>query len=1030
MPDLVLRAYYNGEWNDLDVDSNIPLRLDISAVENTNIGSIYGVGSQAFNLPGTRNNNAFFKGAYRVGAQDVPAFADTIDATILYNGETLLSGALQLIEIITDQNGYIEYVVTITDTSVDFINQLQDKLITSASYWNQYTHSLSVTTISQSWSDELFSGSIYYPLVDYGTDQPDQYPFIPRLQVGGNLGDMDSSTSPLQLKQFQPAVKVTTLVDAIFDQAGFNYTSSLLSSSAFDKMYVLPKGSETLGPSVSGSYNTGLIQVGVLSPSSSSWYSGDFIKMGAISSSTQAADIKNVVYNRIDSIQGYENYDTGSGRYYIDTDGFYEFTSTVNTTNPSNFNNGAQYIFGAYRTTPGVGGGYISATSASYPAGSGFDPDYGFWVNLESTSNAYLYSGSYVDFRLALTSISGAAFNNSYPIYATGSYFFNGASSMAQTQENINYASASINMGKQFDPQAKSVDLLTGLLTQFNAVAVPEPNSAKTIRIETFETYMNQGRDVDWTNRYDTAMRMAIKHPVSEQPRQFIIKNSDDEDRFSRLSIDNDPNYQYGTIRVISNRTVSQGEKEIESYYAPITMAPIIQSGSVDSDGNPTFNLSSTNFVLPHLYKFQNAAQETFLYKPRLGYKIDNLQAVGAAGGIKIVTGSANFLNYSTISNLSRLPATTSSFGFTSPVNDLHFDNQYFDLIPPFFQPNNGTTAYTTYWEKYINELYAIEGRKVTLDLLFRPAEYSDVRLNDKIFIYGEEYRINKIKGFNLQYKDVVTVELLKLASTAAKVTDCTIVVSGSIADIIISPTPTPTATFAPTPTPTLTPGITPTPTPAPANCEFTLIVGNATCTFALIVGEEVTPTPTPSPTPSPTPTPGPSDLGDVTNGYAITAGLYGGALTATGFHRGTIIGCPAVIGIGTGRANTTTQIPLPGTNCYEIYGLPIDKGYGIQGAGSSAQFALTAFILNEGTGSFGLVNSNGIGNPGTGTFAGSITGSTGVSSSFTAPFSSLATYTTNNGSGSTIVPEAFGYVTFSNASFTLDDNVDYNLNI
>lgn len=60
MADLVLRAYHNGQWNDLDIDSNIPLRLDVSAVENTNIGSIYGVGSQTFNLPGTRNNNAFF----------------------------------------------------------------------------------------------------------------------------------------------------------------------------------------------------------------------------------------------------------------------------------------------------------------------------------------------------------------------------------------------------------------------------------------------------------------------------------------------------------------------------------------------------------------------------------------------------------------------------------------------------------------------------------------------------------------------------------------------------------------------------------------------------------------------------------------------------------------------------------------------------------------------------------------------------------------------------------------------------------
>ena len=92
MADLVLRVKYDGVYHDLDVDSNIPLRLDISAVENSDIGEIYGAGSQTFNLPGTRRNNAFFKGAYNVGAVDIPAFYNSIDAEVIYNGESLLSG--------------------------------------------------------------------------------------------------------------------------------------------------------------------------------------------------------------------------------------------------------------------------------------------------------------------------------------------------------------------------------------------------------------------------------------------------------------------------------------------------------------------------------------------------------------------------------------------------------------------------------------------------------------------------------------------------------------------------------------------------------------------------------------------------------------------------------------------------------------------------------------------------------------------------------------------------------------------------
>ena len=807
MGDLILRVNYNSQWQDLDVDSNIPLRLDISAVENTDIGGIFGVGSQTFNLPGTRRNNAFFRGAYKVGAEDVPAFYNTIDCTVLFNGEILLQGNLQLQEIITDQDGYIEYVVTVADESVNFITQLQSKLIKNAN-WNAYTHSLDATAISASWQGDLLSGSIFYPLVDLGTDTPDQYPQIPRIQVGGGTGSIDSVATPMQLKQFIPAVSARTLLDVIFDSVGYTYTSSLVDSDTFDNLYVLPKGSTTLGTVVSGSDGTVQAEIDNFSASFGPVITGQF-------------DQKVIIYDNVQQQSG-ANYNASNGRYEISVDGYYEFYSELTFGNPSNFNSAAEVLFGAYKTTPGVGGGWISPTTASYPNGSGFNPDYGLFPSLTNQAGAFIESGSYVEARFLI--YPGTPFNNANPIGCDVTAFFNGASSFTQNQTNINYAAAEIDMGEQFDNQAKSIDLLQGLLTQFNAVAVPEPGTSKTIRIENFEDFMAQGRDVDWTDKYETAQRISIKHPISEQPKQLLIKNVDDEDRFSKLSIDNDPNYQYGTIRVISDSTVAQGEKSVESYYAPITLAPIIQSGSEDSDGNPTFNLSLGNFVVPHLYRFNNNNQETFTFKPRLGYKVDNLYAAGNVGGVKIATGSNAVFSYSTLSNLSQLPAT-------STTKDLHFDNQYFDLMPAYFNPNAGITAFTTYWEKYINDLYLDEARKVTLDLKFSPTEYQNIKLNDRIFIYGEEYRLNKISGYNLQYNDVVKVELIKLATPYERAEDCTLVVSSSY-DPSATPTPTPTGTA------------TPTPTPTPTGIDCTLEVsasfdGSSDCTFNLFIVEQ-----------------------------------------------------------------------------------------------------------------------------------------------------------------------------------------------
>ena len=49
------------------------------------------------------------------------------------------------------------------------------------------------------------------------------------------------------------------------------------------------------------------------------------------------------------------------------------------------------------------------------------------------------------------------------------------------------------------------------------------------------------------------------------------------------------------------------------------------------------------------------------------------------------------------------------------------------------------------------------------MDLFFEEYEYQDIKLNDQIIIGDNRYRINKIKGFNLTRRDIVTVELLKL---------------------------------------------------------------------------------------------------------------------------------------------------------------------------------------------------------------------------------------------------------------------------
>jgi hypothetical protein len=251
-------------------------------------------------------------------------------------------------------------------------------------------------------------------------------------------------------------------------------------------------------------------------------------------------------------------------------------------------------------------------------------------------------------------------------------------------------------------------------------------------------------------------------------------------------------------------------------------MGTMLQSGSIDADGNPTYNLSVEENYVPHLYKFDNSGLKSFNFKPRIGYKLANNPLTSAANSTMFIgnpgvgaTAYSGSDGYATISNISAVGNLLNTF-------NLHFDNTY----TPFVNNNSsfgvGTavaeTAYISYWNNYIAGLYWNEGKKVTMDLYFTPEEYKDIRLNDKITIKDQTYRINKIKGFNLQEPDVVTVELLKLYPVFNNVVDTP----------APTPSPTPAPTPTPTPTPTPVPTPTPTPTPTPSGCRTYTIYGSS----------------------------------------------------------------------------------------------------------------------------------------------------------------------------------------------------------
>ncbi len=191
---------------------------------------------------------------------------------------------------------------------------------------------------------------------------------------------------------------------------------------------------------------------------------------------------------------------------------------------------------------------------------------------------------------------------------------------------------------------------------------------------------------------------------------------------------------------------------------------------------------------------------------------------------------------------------------------------------------------------------------------------------------------------------------------------------------------------------------------------------------------------PTPPPTPAPTgPAPTPIVLPTLTDGWRFTVGQATfGSNILRGFHRGTLYLCPSPYGYGTGVSPTTSQTPLPGTDCYwtPALGNNTEKGYGLDGIGAASSLGLTMFSSDVASGNtlFGIINTSGTGNPGSGGLSGTIQGNNGDSGTWSTNYSPSATYTDNNGSGTSYTPECTGTLTLSGIS--LVNGVTYNINV
>ena len=489
---ITYRLIANGEQLDVFEDEDLKISNNVTGLFD--IGTLPSDFTRQITLPGTKLNNAFFEHVYDISIENPFLFATNVKVPCYldFNGVYLINGYLQLNKVNMFQSKAVDsYEVTIFGTLSSFGKIINNSYLTDLTSLSKYNHTSSYDNITASWSGSLFNGDIVYPFADYGSG----YEFT---QGALNLFGIDDQDGALTVQNFKPAIRIKSVLDAIFEEAGYTYSSSFMAQPFIDDVYMICNNSlkypEYAGVDLEG---YGKIKVGAVSGS-------------GMTDITLASGSWTTLpwYNTLSDPEGFYN------------NGSYRVEKTTNLRGALNININVSC---SVNNMPGT----LSAN--------------GTWqIRMLETGSLTPYGtravSSYINFFDQLQQSRQGGINTTYAlasefIFSTipsGSYYF-------QLRQSPNFATGSLPL-VTLDPQSttksfleirqvnqaadgrimdipsnmpfattgiKQIDFIIGLQRKFHLVIYPDKTKPNQFIIETFNNWYKNGKVKSFDNYID-----------------------------------------------------------------------------------------------------------------------------------------------------------------------------------------------------------------------------------------------------------------------------------------------------------------------------------------------------------------------------------------------------------------------------------------------------------------------------------------------------------------------------------------------
>ena len=704
---------------DLYEEEDIPLTLSIDDFKN--VAEQVKSYSKDFNLPATKRNNRIFNNMFEVTRADDGLIFNPYVKTqcvLKQDGFILFEGYLRMIDV-KDNEGEISYNVNLYSEVVALADTLKEVTFAELDF-TELEHAYHINNITDSWNDSLIgitylnpntsgyrsaNSTVKYPNIDwnhqFSADPTTGNPVLPNLE-----------------SMFRPCIQLKYLINRIFANTTFSWTSNFFDSADFGKLYM--------------DFNWGS--------------SGEIIEGNGTYEGTPTNN-SDTTYKPLQLQSGYTNFPI-------------EFGYSIANFNFVAANNGTTYTFNYAFPI------YMNSTDDLHVRWERRDNAGTLLESIDSGGWASAAAGYFVDYvgNFTITLNQG---DTVQPVFRT-----NVAATATQGWVSWNYTAyvnatvGALNITTEvfletLRGELGQWDFLKGIMTMFNLVTMVDEDDPNNILIEPYsDVFINNtnsgntgnltlaARSIqhDWTDKVDVS-QMELK-PLTDLNKDTIFKFVEDDDDYAfNVYKQSTSGHLYGSKKIDASTstannlpTVLQGTKEIIAEpFAATVSKPLM----------PQF----PDFVVPSLYTMsEDGTAEGFENSPRIFYNNGKKVLTSCTYDIPAQNSSAAVPLETTIlqfSHLSEILAITSS-------RDFVFESQ--QLWPGVATNIPTDNLYSIYWQPYFNELYNADTRTMTLKVNLTPSDIANFKFFDMVFIKNRSFRVNKI-----EYKpnSLATVEFI-----------------------------------------------------------------------------------------------------------------------------------------------------------------------------------------------------------------------------------------------------------------------------